>query len=371
MYKMLLSWFFLSVLFSCSNKPANSESKNIKEIADSSNTTKNVMPPLKEGITDIEENAFGKTIELEGKAFDLQQIFRPSEVEMIVKDDYLVLKTLQNKDMFMVFSLPELKLVHKFGIHGGGPNEFNSPYLVSTPEQDKICYIYDANWQKLYYLKKDFSLFLTKNKFPKGKLPASFLKQIYVLNKQDMLYVTAAGKGKKIFHYTKDSIVQEKEIFDLSLYPEYNNWAAYTGSFGVNIKKNRMVYAYKYFRQIKFLSVNGKKEHQLILKQKKTKAGNARAMLAPTNITYYWKMSTTKEHVYVSYSGRTPIEVVRDEKKGKDYIHIEEFDWNGNPKRKFKLDKWGYFCVDEKRNKLYLIATNAEEPFYVYDLPNK
>ncbi|MBN2755846.1 MAG: hypothetical protein JXR51_01635 [Bacteroidales bacterium] len=51
-------------------------------------------------------------------------------------------------------------------------------------------------------------------------------------------------------------------------------------------------------------------------------------MLAPTNITYYWKISQTSENVYLSYSGRTPIEVGNDFKKGIDYIHIEEFDWN-------------------------------------------
>lgn len=89
-----------------------------------------------------------------------------------------------------------------------------------------------------------------------------------------------------------------------------------------------MVYACKYFRQIKFLSLDGKKERHLIFDQNKTKSGNTKAMLAPTNITYYWKISQTSENVYLSYSGRTPIEVGNDFKKGIDYIHIEEFDWN-------------------------------------------
>jgi hypothetical protein len=117
------------------------------------------------------------------------------------------------------------------------------------------------------------------------------------------------------------------------------------------------------------LNIDGTKERKLVLEHKKPKTGDAVTMLGPDNITYYWKMSQTAENIYLSYSGRTPIQVGNDWKKDIDYIHIEEFDWNGHPKRKFKLDRWGYFCVDAKRNKLYLVPTNAEEPFVVYDLP--
>lgn len=117
------------------------------------------------------------------------------------------------------------------------------------------------------------------------------------------------------------------------------------------------------------MNIDGTKERKLVLEHKKPKTGDAVTMLGPDNITYYWKMSQTAENIYLSYSGRTPIQVGNNWKKDIDYIHIEEFDWNGHPKRKFKLDRWGYFCVDAKRNKLYLVPTNAEEPFVVYDLP--
>ncbi len=206
--------------------------------------------------------------------------------------------------------------------------------------------------------------------FPKGKSYASALRQIHVLPNKKLLYAANSAKGKKVYELIIDSNYTEKELNNLAINEKYNNWAAYTGNFAANVSKDKMVYAYKYFHQIRFMNLKGDKVKQLVFDNKEAKPGKTTDMLSPTNTTYYWKMSQTKENIYLSYSGRTPIEVKNDFKKGKDYIYIDEFDWYGNPKRKFKLNRWGYFCIDEKRNKLYLVATNAEEPFYVYDLAN-
>lgn len=74
--------------------------------------------------------------------------------------------------------------------------------------------------------------------------------------------------------------------------------------------------------------------------------------------------------MYVLYSGRTPMQVMKELNKGDEYMYVEQYDWNGNPIRKFKLDNWGYFCVDEINNKIYQVSTTEEHPFLVYDMPN-
>ena len=59
---------------------------------------------------------------------------------------------------------------------------------------------------------------------------------------------------------------------------------------------------------------------------------------------------------------------MRAAQKENYYIYVEQYDWNGIPIRKYKLDQWGYFTVDEKNEKLYLTSTNHDDPFFEYNL---
>ncbi len=93
-------------------------------------------------------------------------------------------------------------------------------------------------------------------------------------------------------------------------------------------------------------------------------------MLGPDNVTHYWGMSAQEDYLHVLYSGRTPMEVGRELNNTPGYIYVEQFDWNGNPIRKFKLDHWGYFCVNEEENSIYLASTTDENPFFICKLPD-
>ena len=58
----------------------------------------------------------------------------------------------------------------------------------------------------------------------------------------------------------------------------------------------------------------------------------------------------------------------REQRRSKYYAFIEQFDWNGNPVRRYRIDNWGYFAVDESRKALYVISTTDEFPFVKYEL---
>jgi len=79
-------------------------------------------------------------------------------------------------------------------------------------------------------------------------------------------------------------------------------------------------------------------------------------------------MSAGKKHFWLLYSGRTPVAVYNDNQNKKKYIYVEKFDWNGNPIKKYKLDDWGYFCVDEKNQNLYLASTVSIYTLLKYDI---
>jgi hypothetical protein len=69
------------------------------------------------------------------------------------------------------------------------------------------------------------------------------------------------------------------------------------------------------------------------------------------------------------YSGRKPVDVGKEHNAENWYIFVEQYDWNGNPIHKYRLDRWGFFTVDEKRGHIILASTDDDEPFFVFDLP--
>ena len=114
--------------------------------------------------------------------------------------------------------------------------------------------------------------------------------------------------------------------------------------------------------------MNTGKSRILTFKNKDVKAGDPIEMLSPSNITHYWGISAQKRYVYFLYSGRTPVDVHNELQKSSGYIYVEQYDWNGNPIHKYKLDRWGYFCIDEDEETIYLASTTDEQPFYSYTL---
>ena len=126
-----------------------------------------------------------------------------------------------------------------------------------------------------------------------------------------------------------------------------------------------MAYAYKYFKIIKFMDLEAETVRTINFARDDFDDKTPYIIDGlDQNITHYWGACAQENYVYFLYSGRTPYEVVRAAQKENYYIYIEQYDWNGIPIRKYKLDQWGYFTVDEKNEKLYLTSTNHDDPFF-------
>jgi hypothetical protein len=198
-------------------------------------------------------------------------------------------------------------------------------------------------------------------------------KQLYGFSSNDFVYVESVKKGKAMFHFVlENDSMNTTFLKNLAFSDKYKNWAAYIGDFGASRNNKRLVYAYKYFKRLIFFDIENKTAKVVSFDVPvKTGKGNAVSMMSPSNITYYWGMSVTDKYVYVLYSGRSPLEVTKELRESSGYIYVEQFDWNGNPISKYKLDNWGYFCVNEKGNTIYLASTTDEPPFISYKLSAK
>ncbi len=363
--------FSLILLGTISCKPTiEKEQKQTEyQFEDANSIRVELLSPLPEGELLVTDEDFGEIIELKGTSHQVEQIFKIRETEMIIKDSILIMKNKSEKHLFMAYSLPDFEFIKSFGMYGMGPNEFQFPSLVKSEGDDVLCYIYKRANEKLFSLSKEFEIKELSFKLPKSNRGFGD-KQFNSWSENDIFYVESVERGKAVFQFIlKDDSISNHLIKNLTFSEEHQNWAAYIGDFGGNKKKERLVFAYKYFKRLIFLDTESKKTRRVIFNYSKPKKGSTISMLDPSNVTHYWGMSAQEDFLYVLYSGRTPIDVTKELDKTSGYIYVEQFDWNGNPIRKFKLDNWGYFCVNEAENTIYLASTTDEYPFLSYQLP--
>jgi len=373
MKKSILSILLLAMFFTIScGKGDKTKVKRIKKNNKNVNTEKiktekSNLPDLKDETIIMNEDVFGKIIELKGKSHPMDYIFRVSEIEMLLRGDLLILRTYNNKTPFIIFSLPDFKFVKGLGKFGEGPGEFRFPSFIDIKDNKSLFYIYEGVHEKVYSVDREFKITECNNIFPNSRRRFGG-KQISGLSIDDFYYVDRVKGGKAIFHYKKNNGKIFTTLFKhLSFSKKYRSPFAYIGYFAVNSRKKRVVYAYKKFKRI--IIINPENSKTRIIKFKKKILPDKKNILGPKNVTYYWGISAHSKYFYLLYSGRTPIQVGREFRTSNSYIFVEQFDWNGNPIRKFRLDHWGYFTVNDKEDMIYLTSVTDDPPFLTYALP--
>jgi hypothetical protein len=359
-----------ALLFSCVNRSKPATNSDV-----SPDTT--AISPLVEGEVYFKnKEPFGDVVNLEGtQLIDETVIFKPRESELLVKDDMLVVKNLGEHPLLQ-FSLPDGKF-SRYGqaSYGQGPNEFKYPHIVPTMDTALLCYVFESTNQKLYQYRKSGEVAPSPFSFsPMGRKAFYSDKEIVNLNPHDFIYVETTRTGKSIFRtVADDDSVDVKEVYNLGLDSKIKSGFSYIGDFVVNVRRNRMAYAYKYFKIIKFMDLDARTVRTVNFEKEQFDESSLRiADGLDNNVTHYWGACAGERYVYFMYSGRSPVaihrEMQRQKEKYKPYIYVEQYDWNGNPVCKYKLDHWGYFTVDEPNSKLYLLSTHDDDPLFVFQL---
>lgn len=372
---LLLSGGLLSGCFLSNKKETTTDAGNHPAEPVTTSIIKKELLPLEETTLSADEKEFGKIIELEGQQLVLDcEPFKLQEPEMLIKDDYFLLQNLnmgnQNSGMYMLFKLPDFDFVTSFGIRGNGPNEFLYPHIAPTSNPDKLAYTYDTNKRKLY--KIDFDGTITHIPVEFEKVPKAVRSAIYAFAAENdtYYYTEVIPRGRALFKSQMlDGSLQTEQLYNISFSPKHKSWSAYIGDFIVHPEAKRIAYAYKYFKRILLFDPETKAAKVLDFEKEGVAAANDIITLGPDNITYYWGASCSENYIYLTYSGRSPIEVTKENQKSDGYIFVEQFDWNGNLIRKFKLNHWGRCIVDEQRNKIYQLCYAYDDPVFVYDIP--
>ena len=249
-------------------------------------------------------------------------------------------------------------------------DEFAFPRIIETEEDSILFYIYELSNEKIYkvdleHLKPKFYLTLPKQS-------KSFDdKQIVFIDDKNAFYSSTNAKGKMIYTFNKDSFPREKEFKNLAIPGIKGSWTTFIGDFGMNISYGRIAYAYKYFKRLRIIDIKSMADRHVIFDAEELAKGqNDIATLEPTNVTHFWGMSSKPEYFWMLYSGRTPVDVQRDNRNKNKYIFIEKYDWNGNPIKRYRLDDWGYFCIDDTNQTIYLASTASTFSMLKYTIPD-
>ena len=312
-----------------------------------------------------EKEAFGEVIELEGKKVLTNSMMDPRVRSMLLKDDKLICQY-ENDPPFVIINVPSMEVTGHKGRRGQGPNEFIYPQLVPTSNPDLLSYILENTNKKVYTLDNHYQILPYPFDISAVLKDRIYSAQLFNIKKEDFMCVSQATDGIGIFRITKEKdSIQRKELHNLNLRSRLSSFVPYLGSFTLNADKKRMVYAYRYYKIIKFMNFDVQTIKTLDFKQvefDESTLGVADGL--DMNVAHYSSICAQPDHVYIGYLGQKPTEY--DQGKG---FFIEQYDWYGKPVRKYKLDRDGLFAVDEKSGLLYLLCRQEDDPFYVYTLP--
>lgn len=322
------------------------------------------LPPLEEGEIFLKDKEpFGEVVELQGNHIVEPDtfIFKPTSPNMVIKDSLMIMQS--RNAPFYIFRYPEFTYMKTVGMTGNGPDEFIAPYVISSLNPAYLCYLFERAKGMLYGLDRNFKMHFIQ-KIHTSKSMWDYMSHIYAIGENSFVY----PKGRKIYRVDleKDS-VRTEELKRLNL---KQTKMPSTGCLGVNPVRNRMVYAYKYAKIVKFMELDGSAERILNFQQSSFDEGTLHvADGLDANITYYMQVLPTRDYVYITYSGRTPYVVAAETSKGNRYMYIEKYDWNGNPVKKYKLNDFCVYTVlDEKTNRLVLATYYHDDPLVVYQL---
>lgn len=363
--------FLLYCCIACKNNPTSSSLDGKMQDSTELQLKSEAFPELvAEEVFLKGKDPFKEIIELKGMHTIADTVvFKVGEAQAIIKENKMLLKT---DHSLLTFRLPDLIFEGFHGTWGIGPDELNHPLVVPAPKDPSLLsYLFESTQDKLYQIDKKGNISPDSFSFNKPDGFRFSNKMLVNIAPGDFMYADDSPTGKSIFRASKDSgKINIREIFNLALNPKRKSPFSYIGDFVVNADKNRMAYAYKYFKMIKFMDLEAHAVRTINFEREEFNENTLYKIDGlDQNVTHYWGACAQDEYVYFLYSGRTPYDVVKDAGRRNYYIYVEQYDWNGNPVNKFKLDQWGYFTVDEPNKKIYLLSTNHDDPFFIYNLP--
>lgn len=220
------------------------------------------LPPLEAGEVFLKgKEVFSEETELTGTHIEEPDtfIFKPIEPTMVIRDSLLIMGC--RDAPFYVFRYPSFTHVKTIGDRGNGPDEFMLPVAIESSDPDYLCYMLDGYNGNLYGLDSHLEAHFIKKAFDRHSI-WDYVEHAYPAGEKAILY----QMGSTIYRVPleNDSIQREK-LYNLRL--QHSKGIPATGALCTNPGRDRMVFAYKYTKIIKFMDMEAKTVRTLNFEQ--------------------------------------------------------------------------------------------------------
>jgi hypothetical protein len=264
------------------------------------------------------------------------------------KDQIIILSERDRESFLYTLSLPDFKLVYKYGQYGGGPGEFIAANWLNTTKEDQLG-LYDIpRWKMFVYDLMPDTLSLNTTfgfKVWEGVLdgrlcrPYTSIQQI-----NDSIFLLKADMTKfteiEVVNIRTDSILQTFR----NLIKRKPTEAQATYFFEMAANEKNVILSYHCVDRLEFFQYNdGHVSPYLIMGSNKDQSDNKNY---DEYIYYYTQVLCDNKYVYALYQGQKEGEIHNS--------HIEIYTLDGEPVMQIELGKYIYMiALDRKRNLIY------------------
>jgi len=297
-----------------------------------------------------------------------------SPIDIIIKNNKLIILEMISKDMFKVFDVSSLKYLYSFGERGQGPNDFLSNGINIIHNENDCVEIHDIDNVK-------FLRFLDTIAFIEKKLPISRINLRNPINglgklNDSIYFFDNIFEGDRKKEFTRQNIKTNKRYY-FSILPnwyknetiinEMQKYSIYKASKKVLPPKKRIVVFYYRFPAMKIIDYDGN-----VCKEIKIRIQNQNFNAYDANTTYFTSQSfLTNDYIYALYLGKPNDVIIAEEDSFRPDLLI--FNWEGSIVGRYVLDKpITAFTISEETGKIYGVSSLGDShinSIYEFELP--
>lgn len=312
-------------------------------------------------------SGFGDPVEIRAKSIAIDEIIKP--IGWAEADGKAVIQSDGTDTVYYVYSLPDFRYLYAGGTKGEGPEELGSPYMLGDNPYMKTFWIVDWSKGTLtdFQAGPDSLKALTRFK------PAGEDDPALMVN--DSVAVYEGGYNLDNLCWIKLVKPHTGEILDSVLTRAVIEVQKGDGWTSVNMKNvpayisdgKTLVVKYEYTDRVEFYDISdGKFTLKKALGDPRTlEQLRAEDFWKKTEGKYYDGFAADRDHVYI-----VEYDYTREEKSPRRILSsaVLVYDWDGNPVRKYILDK----PVDALlvyKDKIFCFNTEEDfEQVYAYSL---
>lgn len=305
----------------------------------------------------LKESDFHKTVVLSPAP---KLTFETTNItDFAIKGDRVIIRnSLRDDSIFMIYSVPDCRLLSAFGNKGRGEGEWLMPVFAKT-YPDSMLMIYDAGKNNFYTLN------VLHDKIDPVPDYACLCD-----NAQEIVYLPDSCLILNIINKSENLIVKHKKSSEVVLYdfPDLSvslkDPQAYSGFMQANPITGDIVYVYQYLRRFDILSSAGELKSMNTFDPAGYPVLRGHRLDYANSITYYFGVMTTENSIYLYYVGKVGKEIADDCGIS---TYVEEYDWDGNPVKKYKLDRFVKY-LGYAKDCFIGVTPDGEAPFVAYKL---